>query len=143
MYSMGGFSRRDTRFNEVYLAFRVEVDEDAVAHGVVKASDFAAVYEGILGNLDIRSSRVSVRDFSDMKDLKWAKKFPSDFYCLAKTVLLLALSLGQQTSLHRQMVTHSLDPSIPLLEMPQSKYPSSIPRGLKLPSCGLQRATSP
>ncbi|KAK5653753.1 hypothetical protein OQA88_7909 [Cercophora sp. LCS_1] len=65
----------NVRFNEVYLAFRVEVDDDAVAHGVVKASEFAAVYEGILANSEIRSSRVSVWDVGGMTDLKWAKKF--------------------------------------------------------------------
>lgn len=80
LFSMATAASRENehtnvRFNEVYLAFRVEVDEDAIAHGVTKASDFASVYEGILVNPDIRSSRVSVRSVADIKDLKWTKKF--------------------------------------------------------------------
>ncbi|KAK0720190.1 hypothetical protein B0H67DRAFT_608892 [Lasiosphaeris hirsuta] len=63
------------RFNEVYLMFRVEVDAEAAAHGVSGASEFAAVYEGILANPEIRSGRVKVETPADFKDLKWAKKF--------------------------------------------------------------------
>lgn len=63
------------RFNELYLAFRVEVDESAVEHGVTKASDFANVYESILATPEVRSSRVRVDTVDDIKKLKYQKKF--------------------------------------------------------------------
>lgn len=63
------------RFNEIYLSFRVEVDTDAVQHGVTKASDFGNVYEMILANPEVRSSRVRVDDVDDLKKLKYEKKF--------------------------------------------------------------------
>lgn len=65
----------NVRFNEVFLAFRVERDEDATAHGVVKASDFANVYETILGDEKVKSSRVEVRSTEDMKTLKVAERY--------------------------------------------------------------------
>lgn len=65
----------NVRFNEIYLAFRVEVDEDAVQHGVTKASDFGNVYELILANSEVRSSRVRVETVEDLKKLKYQKKF--------------------------------------------------------------------
>ncbi|OIW22620.1 NAD(P)-binding protein [Coniochaeta ligniaria NRRL 30616] len=65
----------NVRFNEVYLAFRVEVDEDAAQHGVTSASEFASVYEQLLGRPDIRSSRVRVDSIGDLKELKFEKKF--------------------------------------------------------------------
>ncbi|KAL6812160.1 hypothetical protein J3E69DRAFT_167752 [Trichoderma sp. SZMC 28015] len=67
--------KTNVRVNEVYLMFRVEVDEDAAQHGVTSSSEFAAVYEGILSNPEIRSSRVRLASPADIKDLKWAKKF--------------------------------------------------------------------
>ncbi|KAK0757993.1 hypothetical protein N5P37_009289 [Trichoderma harzianum] len=67
--------KTNVRVNEVYLMFRVEVDEDAAQHGVTSSSEFAAVYEGILSNPEIRSSRVRVASPADIKDLKWAKKY--------------------------------------------------------------------
>lgn len=67
--------KTNVRVNEVYLMFRVEVDEDAAKHGVTSSSEFAAVYEGILANPEILSSRVRVASPADIKDLKWAKKF--------------------------------------------------------------------
>lgn len=48
----------NVRFNEVYLAFRVEVDADAVEHGVTKSSEFAKVYEMLLAAPEVRGSRV-------------------------------------------------------------------------------------
>jgi hypothetical protein len=51
----------------VYLALRVEVDEDAEKHGVVKASEFAGVYEKLLGMGEVRSSRVRVEGLRDLK----------------------------------------------------------------------------
>jgi hypothetical protein len=63
------------RFNEIYLAFRVEVDEVAAQNGTTSASDFALVYEQILDRPDIRSSRVRVESVEDLKDLKYKRKF--------------------------------------------------------------------
>ena len=66
----------NVRFNEVYLAFRVEVDDMAERNGVVRASDFAVVYEQMLARKDIRSSRVRVvNPLEDMKNLKVEIKF--------------------------------------------------------------------
>ena len=64
----------NVRFNEIYLGFRVEVDEVAVQHGVTKSSDFGNVYEMVLANSDVRSSRVRVNDLEDLKKLKWEKR---------------------------------------------------------------------
>ena len=63
------------RFNEIYLSFRVEVDDLAAEHGVTKSSDFAKVYEMVLANERVRSSRVRVDDVADLEGLKWQKKF--------------------------------------------------------------------
>lgn len=65
----------NVRFNEAYLALRVEFDEDAAAHGVTSASEYAAVYEAILEREDIRGSRVGVWEVEDIKDLKVVPKF--------------------------------------------------------------------
>jgi hypothetical protein len=65
----------NVRFNEIYLGYRVEVDEVAAQHGTTKASDFGNVYELILANPEVRSSRVRVDDLEDLKKLKYQKKF--------------------------------------------------------------------
>jgi hypothetical protein len=65
----------NVRFNEIYLARRVEVDEVAVKNGTMKSSEFASVYEEILSRPEIRSSRVSVYTYEDLKELKYKKKF--------------------------------------------------------------------
>lgn len=65
----------NVRFNEVFLCFRVENDEDAAAHGVVKASDFARVFELILEDEAARSSRIRVDTPDDMEKLKIQKKY--------------------------------------------------------------------
>ncbi|KAJ7143126.1 hypothetical protein C8R43DRAFT_1015658 [Mycena crocata] len=80
LFSMATAASRENehtnvRFNEVYLTFRVEVDELAAKHKVTSASEFASVYEGILANPEIRSSRVRVDSTDDIKDLKCKKKF--------------------------------------------------------------------
>lgn len=59
LFSMANVACRDNaetniRFNEVYLAVRVEVDSAAVQHGTMKASDFSAVYEQILSRPEIK-----------------------------------------------------------------------------------------
>ncbi|KAJ5952321.1 Short-chain dehydrogenase/reductase SDR [Penicillium vulpinum] len=63
------------RFNEIYLGYRVEIDELAEQHGVTKSSDFANVYELLLADPNVRSSRVRVDDLDDLKKLKYQKKF--------------------------------------------------------------------
>lgn len=65
----------NVRFNEIYLAFRVEVDEVAAQNGTTSTSDFASVYEEILARPDIRSSRVRVDGLEDLKHLKYERKF--------------------------------------------------------------------
>jgi hypothetical protein len=65
----------NVRFNEVYLALRVEVDEDAKAHGVTSASEFAGVYETILDREEIRSSRVWVEKVEDLRNVRFTRKF--------------------------------------------------------------------
>jgi hypothetical protein len=66
----------NVRFNEIYLAFRVEVDEIAVQHpGVVKASEFGKVYETLLGKPEVRSSRVWVNTPEDIRGFKYTRKF--------------------------------------------------------------------
>lgn len=62
------------RFNEILLCYRVEKDEDALSHGVVKASDFANVYEMILADQHVRSSRIRVEDANDLKKLKFDER---------------------------------------------------------------------
>ena len=63
------------RFNEVYLNFRVEVDEDAAQHGVVSSTEFGAVFKQLLDRSDIRSSRVEVSKPEHMKVLNHTRRF--------------------------------------------------------------------
>ncbi|KAL2023321.1 hypothetical protein VTK56DRAFT_3059 [Thermocarpiscus australiensis] len=65
----------NVRFNEVYLAFRVEVDEVAARNGTTTTSEFASVYEEILARPEIRSSRIRLVRPEDMRDLKYERKF--------------------------------------------------------------------
>ncbi|OJJ46493.1 hypothetical protein ASPZODRAFT_132573 [Penicilliopsis zonata CBS 506.65] len=67
--------KTNVRFNELYLGFRVEVDQDAVQHGVTKSSEFANVYELILGSPEVRSARVRVDGPDDIRTLKYHRKF--------------------------------------------------------------------
>jgi hypothetical protein len=61
-------------FNEIYLATRVEVDEAAEKSGTIKASEFATVYEQLLGRSDIKGSRINVFGRDDLKELKYKPK---------------------------------------------------------------------
>lgn len=63
------------RFNEIYLTFRVEVDDDAKQHRVTSATEFSHVYEQLLARSDIRSARVRVDSTDDIKTLKYQRKF--------------------------------------------------------------------
>ena len=65
----------NVRFNEIYLAYRVEVDEVAVQHGTTKASDFGKVYELILADPKVRGSRVRVEDLGDLETLRYQRRF--------------------------------------------------------------------
>jgi hypothetical protein len=64
----------NVRFNEIYLAFRVEENSSAAKTGAVKASEFANVYSGVLKDNEIRSCRVAVESRADIEELKLAKK---------------------------------------------------------------------
>ncbi|KAI6778632.1 nad(p)-binding protein [Emericellopsis cladophorae] len=66
---------KSVRVNEVYLGFRVEVDEDAAQHGVVSSTEFGAVFEQLLDRSDIRSARVQVTTPEDMRVLRHARRF--------------------------------------------------------------------
>lgn len=66
--------KTNIRFNEVYLALRVEVDESAAKTGAMKATDFAKCYAALLSNPEIRSSRVSVFGPDDLENLKYETK---------------------------------------------------------------------
>jgi hypothetical protein len=65
----------NVRFNEVYLGFRVEVDEQAVLHRVTKASEFARVYEMVLAEEEVRSSKVRVEEVGDLERLRVERKY--------------------------------------------------------------------
>ena len=69
----------NVRFNEVYLAFLVTVDEEAVTgeaakNGAVKASDFARVFECLLAREEIRGARVLLFGPDDIGTLRWEGK---------------------------------------------------------------------
>jgi NAD(P)-dependent dehydrogenase (short-subunit alcohol dehydrogenase family) len=66
---------KPTRFNEVYLGFRVELDEDAGRHNVVSSTEFGAVFKQLLDRSDIRSSRVEMFKPENMKVLKHTRRF--------------------------------------------------------------------
>ncbi|KAJ4357148.1 uncharacterized protein N0V89_001723 [Didymosphaeria variabile] len=79
LYSMSTSAARQNketniRFNEVYLFMRVEVDAEAEAHGVQKASHFANVYETLLSRNDVRSARVLVTREEDLDVLRFEYK---------------------------------------------------------------------
>jgi hypothetical protein len=67
----------NVRFNEVYLSFRVEVDEEAAKHlhEATKASEFARVYEMVLGTEKARGWRVRVEGEEDLAKLRGERKF--------------------------------------------------------------------
>ena len=65
----------NVRFNEIFLCFRVEVDEVAAHNGTVKATDFGEVYELLLDDPNVRSSRVQVETEADMSKLRYQKLF--------------------------------------------------------------------
>lgn len=79
LFSLSNVACRDNettnvRFNEVYLACRVEVDPSAEKTGAMKASDFAKVYTELLNRPDIKSERITVATQNDLTDLKHKKK---------------------------------------------------------------------
>jgi NAD(P)-dependent dehydrogenase (short-subunit alcohol dehydrogenase family) len=62
------------RFNEIYLAARVEVDSVATKNGTIKASQFGNVYEEILKRQDIKSARVIVMGKEDVETIRFHSK---------------------------------------------------------------------
>ena len=79
LFSLSNVACRDNettnlRFNEVYLACRVEVDSSAETTGALKASDFAKVHTELLSRPDIKSSRFTVATQNDLTDLKHKKR---------------------------------------------------------------------
>ncbi|KAL0939885.1 uncharacterized protein CTRU02_206495 [Colletotrichum truncatum] len=68
------------RFNEVYLAYRVqyqlEPDSERFAgFHMTTCSDFAPLYEQLLGRVDIRGTRVMVKTPEDVNNLKYEKRY--------------------------------------------------------------------
>jgi hypothetical protein len=67
------------RFNQVYLARRVDYDEVAEQKNgnCMSASEFAGNYEQILERTDIRGCRISVLKPEDVRDLQYEKNLPA------------------------------------------------------------------
>lgn len=63
-------SKTSVRFNEVYLAFRVEVDSLAEKTGAMKASKFSDNYAALLSRQDIRGSRIYVTNADEVGNLR-------------------------------------------------------------------------
>lgn len=79
MFSMAtaacrSLSGTNVRFNEVYLAHRVEVDAVAEKHGTMKASVFSRVYEKILAKPDVKGCRIRVDSEEDVDNLRCEQK---------------------------------------------------------------------
>jgi len=76
-------AKTNIRFNEVFLAIRVDYDAVCEEKGNddwhrTKASDFARVQEGIWANEEIRACRVSVLSPADIDTLRFKKKLAAD-----------------------------------------------------------------
>ena len=67
-------SGTNVRFNEVYLAYRVEVDAVAEKNGTMKTSVFSRVYEKILAKPDVKGCRIRVGSEEDVDNLKCEPK---------------------------------------------------------------------
>ncbi len=65
--------KTNVRVNEHYLAQKVEYDSVAEKNGSIKASEYANVYEEILGNREIRGCRLSVYGKEDLMEFKVKK----------------------------------------------------------------------
>ena len=66
--------KTNIRVNEAFLGARVEYDEDAEKKGVMKASEYARIYEQILERKDIDGCRVAVLGPNDLDKLKIKRK---------------------------------------------------------------------
>jgi hypothetical protein len=62
------------RFNEVWLAFRVEHDEIAAKNGSIGSSVLAPHYEQILTRPEISASRVRLAKPADIANFTYSKK---------------------------------------------------------------------
>jgi hypothetical protein len=69
-------AKTNVRFNEVYLACRVDYDSVAEELGGnrMSTSEFAGNYEEILSRPDISGCRISVLKPEHVRDLKYEKK---------------------------------------------------------------------
>lgn len=76
MCNAANHALRDTnvRFNELYLALRVEFDSVAETNKTVKSSDFARAYEKILSESNLKSCRVRVDRLEDLAEPKVEQK---------------------------------------------------------------------
>ncbi|GKT66852.1 short-chain dehydrogenase [Colletotrichum tofieldiae] len=64
----------NVRFNEIYLAQRVEVDVVAEQHGTMRSSVFGRVYANILAKTDVKGCRVRVESEKDVDHLRTENK---------------------------------------------------------------------
>ncbi|PQK11501.1 hypothetical protein BB8028_0003g01260 [Beauveria bassiana] len=75
--------KTNVRVNEIHLSHIVTYDSEIEEKGAAvgsKASEFARVYEEILRREDIKASRISVADDSDIYELRIEDKLPSSKY---------------------------------------------------------------
>ena len=82
LYSMSAVACRElektnVRFNEAYLDYRVEYDEQCDGEGnewKMRSSDYAKIYEQILTQKDIEACRVITESPKDLKKIRYEKK---------------------------------------------------------------------
>ncbi|KEF52255.1 uncharacterized protein A1O9_11495 [Exophiala aquamarina CBS 119918] len=82
LYSLAAVACRELqktniRFNEAYLDYRVEYDENCegeVNKWKMKASDYARIYEQILTHKDINACRVITESPRDVQTIRYEKK---------------------------------------------------------------------
>ncbi|KAF9871062.1 hypothetical protein CkaCkLH20_11479 [Colletotrichum karsti] len=71
--------KTNIRFNELYLAYRVQFEVDNASqfagYHITTTSEFAPLYEKILDRKDVRGSRVKAMSPEDVKNLSYEKKY--------------------------------------------------------------------
>jgi hypothetical protein len=112
--------KTNVRLNEVYLLYRV----DSSSMGdFIKVADFARIYEGILGNKEIRGSRVSVHGLENVDELKYKKNLNlgSSWYKNEKAIPSQCQSMQCTNA---TTTTHKTNPSTPQpASKPQTPHP--------------------
>ncbi|OLN96676.1 hypothetical protein CCHL11_00810 [Colletotrichum chlorophyti] len=75
--------KTNVRFNEVYLAYRVQFEVEGGSQQfrgfhITTSSDFAPLYEKLLERKDIKGSRLKVLKPQDVTELKFKRKFQDE-----------------------------------------------------------------